>query len=342
MLDSLSQPELVIFTLSASPTMLLGLGHTGNYESPKAKEKRLELEFGKSLSDQGIPVKHQVRCEHGIADIVTSDAIYEVKASLSRGDIYRAASQVLLYRNCINPSAKAVIVGYPDKKEPVNAEIAKALGIEMIVCKDTVAAEEQKTKKEHEQRTRRIDLDYATSHLLCIHTAKFSGEDTFIHTFIQGYIEGYTQPVTIIRGDNKQSAQELMDQIKDHPWCGVNLLPDGRLSENTGAVDACPCSIALERECSCPRHKLNIDFPDFPQVPLSPEVIEFFKSVQASSNEATKELIKPFSVENLRSYREGILRDIRWAEEEGDALALFGFTEDLRICEGELLRKATD
>jgi hypothetical protein len=335
MKDNLSQPELVIFTLGASPAALLGLGYTGSHELPNDKEKRLELEFGKSLSGQGIPVQHQVRCEHGIADIVTPDAIYEVKASLSRGNIYRAASQVLLYRNCINPSAKAVIVGYPDSKEPVNAGIANALGIEMIVCKDAVAVKEQKVKRENEQKIRHIDLDYATSHLICIHTAKFSGVDTFI----QGYIEGYAQPVTIIRRDDKQSTQELMDQIKDQPWCNVNLLRDGRFYESLNVTDTCPCSTALGKGCSCPRHKPNIDFPDFPQMPLHQEMIEFFKNSQARANEETKELIKPFSVENLRSYRESKLQDIRWAKEEDDALALFGFTEDLKICEDELRRK---
>jgi hypothetical protein len=335
MLDSLSQPEMVIFTLGASLSTLLGLGHTGSHESPNDKEKRLELEFGKSLSGQGIPVQHQVRCEHGIADIVTPDAIYEVKASLSRGNIYRAASQVLLYRNCINPSAKAVIVGYPDRKEPVNVGIANALGIEMIVCDDTVATEEQKAKKEHEQRVRHLDLDYATSHLICIHAAKNGGGDTFI----QGYIEGHTQPVTIIRGDDKQSAQELMDQIKDQPWCNVNLSPDGRFHESFNITDTCPCSTALGKEHSFPRHKPNIDFPDFPQMPLPQEMIEFFKISQAKANEEAKEFLKPFSVENLRIHRESILRGIRWAEEENDVLAIFGFTEDLKICEEELLRK---
>lgn len=78
---------------------------------------------------------------------------------------------------------------------------------------------------------------------------------------------------------------------------------------------------------------------DFPPMHLPQEIIEFLKNSQVRSNEKTKELMRKFPVENLRSYRESTLRDIRWAQEEGDALALFGFTEDLNICEEELLRK---
>ena len=240
--QSVPQSRLVILTSGVDPLifiMLLLSTHGEKKESPNAKEKRLELEFGKSLSAQGIPVQHQVKCECGIADIVTPDAIYEIKASLSRGNIYRAASQVLLYRNCINPSAKAVIVGYPHDKEPVDIEIANKLGIEIVVCKNAIEAEKQKARKEHEQRIKRIDLDYATSHLICIHKAEFNGE----YTCIQGYIEGYAQEVTIIRKDNEQDFQELIAHIKSSPWCNVKLSTNGRLNKSVKLTcNECPCS----------------------------------------------------------------------------------------------------
>lgn len=108
-------------------------------ETPLKKEKRLERDFGEKLTAQGISVQYQVRCEYGIADIVTPEAIYEIKASLTRSNLHKAASQVLLYRNCINPSAKAVVVGYPYKKHPIDFEMVKALGVEVIVCEDTEA-----------------------------------------------------------------------------------------------------------------------------------------------------------------------------------------------------------
>lgn len=106
-------------------------------EKKPAREKRIEREFGKRLSDQGIPVKYQVQCEYGIADIVTPNAIYEVKAALSRSDIHKATSQVLLYRKCINPNAKAVIVGCPYDNEKVEIELAQALGVDVILWEDS-------------------------------------------------------------------------------------------------------------------------------------------------------------------------------------------------------------
>lgn len=44
-------------------------------ETSTGKEKRLEREFGKSLSDQGIQVQYQVPCKHGIADIAIAESL---------------------------------------------------------------------------------------------------------------------------------------------------------------------------------------------------------------------------------------------------------------------------
>jgi len=96
-------------------------------------EKRLERKFGKTLAEQGIFVQYQVRCKYGIADIVTPDAIYEVKASLSRSSMLRAIAQVLLYQKCINPSARVIIVGHPCSTQPVDVEMANSLDIEVII-----------------------------------------------------------------------------------------------------------------------------------------------------------------------------------------------------------------
>lgn len=249
MSDSLTRQRLLIIVPGTS--LLWTLDHIPfpNREKTTNKEKRLELEFGKSLSGQGISVQYQVKCECGIADIVTPDAIYEVKASLSRGNIFRAASQVLLYRNCINPSAKAVIVGYPHDKEPVNVEIANKLGVEVVVCEDEVAKEYK--KKVSERRTEYIDFEYAMSHLICIHEARFNGS----FTYAGGYIEGYAQPVTIIRQDTEKRAKDLIELIKDDPWCNVILMQDGRFDDGGGiAVEKCACTIALGRQCNCCMH----------------------------------------------------------------------------------------
>jgi hypothetical protein len=129
------------------------------HETPLKKEKRLEREFGENLASQGIPVQYQVPCEYGIADIVTPDAIYEIKASLARSTLHKAISQVLLYRNCLNPSAKAIVVGYPYRQQPVDIHLANSLGVEVIVCEDQGPeheAEKPITLKKEQKRRERI------------------------------------------------------------------------------------------------------------------------------------------------------------------------------------------
>jgi hypothetical protein len=107
---------------------------------PKEKvdktEKRIEKAFAATLTNQGIPVQHQVKCKAGIADIVTPDAIYEVKAYLTRSSIQKGIAQVLAYRACIHPSAKVAVVGYAYKKQPVDFKFAQALGVDVIVWED--------------------------------------------------------------------------------------------------------------------------------------------------------------------------------------------------------------
>lgn len=99
-------------------------------------EMVIEKAFGKQLKDQGGSVNHQVRCEYGIADIVTPDAIYEIKAYLDRESLFTAIGQVLAYRTNINPHAKAVVVGRKPKVGTVNRHIAEAVGVEVIVWED--------------------------------------------------------------------------------------------------------------------------------------------------------------------------------------------------------------
>ncbi len=75
-----------------------------------ANEKQIQEAIEIKLSTQGISLLSR-GCQAGQADIVTSDTIYEVKHILTKTDVFRAIGQVLLYRECINPSANAVLVG---------------------------------------------------------------------------------------------------------------------------------------------------------------------------------------------------------------------------------------
>jgi hypothetical protein len=109
---------------------------------PALLEKDLELAIGKSLEAQGAIVQHQVRCPSGIADIVTSDAIYEIKRELEASTIFSAIGQVLIYRQEINPQAKAYIVGYRHTSQFRAEQVefikstAKSLGVEVLFWDD--------------------------------------------------------------------------------------------------------------------------------------------------------------------------------------------------------------
>jgi hypothetical protein len=94
-------------------------------------ERGLEDRIVKSLKAQGHRVRRQVYCRAGIADIVTNDAVIEVKYYLSSDKLFEAVGQVLMYRHVINPSARAVIVvASIDRHAPV--EVARELGVEII------------------------------------------------------------------------------------------------------------------------------------------------------------------------------------------------------------------
>ncbi|EFH86598.1 hypothetical protein [Ktedonobacter racemifer] len=135
---AVSLPIILAMLKGQNKTLEEVLEENVKAEKPRGKEEKLEKEFGAKLTAQGIPVQYQVRCEHGRADIVTPDAIYEIKASLSRSTLHKAIAQVLLYRDCINPSAKAVVVGYPHRKEKVDVAMANRLNVEVIVCEESV------------------------------------------------------------------------------------------------------------------------------------------------------------------------------------------------------------
>lgn len=99
--------------------------------SPRT-EKKLERAIVNHLRKSGIEAKCQVRCAAGIADIVTPDAVYEVEQTLSRQKIFEAIGQVLLYRACINPHAKAIIAGYGASDLNTLKPYISSLGVEVL------------------------------------------------------------------------------------------------------------------------------------------------------------------------------------------------------------------
>lgn len=83
------------------------------------------------LKEQGSNPVRQFHCSGGIADIVTDDAIIEVKALLDRRSVISAIGQVFTYRQCIVQSLKPFIAG--KKCKDFDAEkICKPIGIGVI------------------------------------------------------------------------------------------------------------------------------------------------------------------------------------------------------------------
>ncbi len=99
-------------------------------------EKNIEDALANDLRNLGCTVKQQVSCANGRADIVTNEAIYEIKAFLTRDRIYRAIGQLFSYQMNINPSAHLFIVGCKPKnrgEQKIEASLATSLGIEVVV-----------------------------------------------------------------------------------------------------------------------------------------------------------------------------------------------------------------
>src|SRR5262245_22531388 len=92
---------------------------TETYNSPPpARQHRtaptLRAAIAEALRANGLRVEEQVACTAGVADIAAADrsVIYEVKHRLTRKALQQATGQLMLYRQAINPAARAVVIGY--------------------------------------------------------------------------------------------------------------------------------------------------------------------------------------------------------------------------------------
>jgi hypothetical protein len=77
-------------------------------------------------------VRTQVRCDSGIADVVTENEIYELKHKLDRTTFFQALGQVLLYRQSINPRARALVVCRTSIVPELHA-LANRMGVEVLL-----------------------------------------------------------------------------------------------------------------------------------------------------------------------------------------------------------------
>lgn len=102
-------------------------------------EPALRAALAQRLRDNGLAVEENVVCPAGVADIVTisRDAIFEIKHRLTRKQVYIAIGQVLLYRESINPQARAILAGYSSPEIFALMPFLTPLGIEVMFWQDT-------------------------------------------------------------------------------------------------------------------------------------------------------------------------------------------------------------
>lgn len=95
-------------------------------------EQALESRLCRTLDENGISWERQVRTECGIADVVTDEAVYEVKLVLDRSSLFKAYGQVTVYAEALGKKRR-VIVGYPVRGLDAMVGAIERLGVEINV-----------------------------------------------------------------------------------------------------------------------------------------------------------------------------------------------------------------
>ncbi len=101
--------------------------------SQEKLEAQLESLIVEELAVRGDNPRRQVRCAAGTIDILTDNAVYEVEFQLHRSKVFEAVGQVLLYRQAVDPSLRAVIVGNWASNSASLIPFAEKLGVEVWI-----------------------------------------------------------------------------------------------------------------------------------------------------------------------------------------------------------------
>jgi hypothetical protein len=104
----------------------------------KAGERLLEKKVFDFFVGAGELVWRQVDCGFaGVADVVTKDAIYELKDRLPRRSYQQALGQLQLYKNYLNPCARMGIICNGTNMSPRKLEKLESLtGVAVLVWQD--------------------------------------------------------------------------------------------------------------------------------------------------------------------------------------------------------------
>lgn len=90
------------------------------------------------IQAHGVSLASRVVCIAGEPDLVTADRelIIELKWRLTKKALCAAIGQLLLYRQAINPAARAVIIGYPTPEALALLPLADEIGVEVVCWQD--------------------------------------------------------------------------------------------------------------------------------------------------------------------------------------------------------------
>lgn len=116
-------------TLGPTPPLTAGSQQT---------ETALRAAVMAMIQTQGASLADRVVCIAGEPDLVTADRelIIELKWRLTKKALCAAIGQLLLYRQAINPEARAAIIGYPTPETLALLPLVAALGVEVVCWQD--------------------------------------------------------------------------------------------------------------------------------------------------------------------------------------------------------------
>lgn len=119
---------------------VLRLTYVRHYVAPEphtAEQRRLERETEEGVAARlqaaGIAYQRQVRVASGVIDILTPDAIYEVKTFLTRDDLLKGVGQLMVYRAETEGGdvLRLVLVGRSTRETGPLLPVLAKLGIEV-------------------------------------------------------------------------------------------------------------------------------------------------------------------------------------------------------------------
>lgn len=126
---------------------VLQLRYVRKYATPdkdegSAQQRRLERETEEAVAAQleaaGMPVQRQVRVPSGVIDVLTPDAIREVKTFLTRDDMLKGTGQLFVYRAEAEngPALRLILVGRETKETAALVPVLAKLGVEVDAWKE--------------------------------------------------------------------------------------------------------------------------------------------------------------------------------------------------------------